>query len=479
MSNVITEEPIILPYEPLPISEIKQRIMANPGTALLSNTQREDLKHLFGIDVKAPKTREELKKFVRAQVDIWENMTGPKVSDYFAMDDVAFIRDIVYNHSSMDKKDKMYAYRQRFEPRGLEAGYEGFNRMLFNIPGGQWGVKIPFVPQAMNDAMAEYTNQHILRPLCTKILDCTGDGSITIAEMVEPIKAKEVLADRVKEMAQILQYLKKGFTFSDLGSNAFANWGIRRSMNPYMDGMLVLLDFPYIYKVNKGKSLRCTKCGGRIVMDGGFNEYRCAKCGTRHAASTLGTPLVLEDTIPSSYEYTSNERRSFNMSGLKVTVMGEEPIIINDGTVVPVTRTAQPVAKPSTNGNGAGIRVGKVVEDRNSPIKAVTLKVTTGGETYEVQTDVKDSVAKFIPPKTQSGNNGRNGGGNGNRYSSGDHGKTFKGHSGNGSSANHHGYNSKHTSGNNSVDPRLSNKSNKPPVQKRYQNIVTDPTMVI
>ena len=74
----------------------------------------------------------------------------------------------------------------------------------------------------------------------------------------------------------------------DVGTKFFMNWGIRPGYGP------VLLDYPYIYKLD-GAKLYCSKkdpitnipCNGEIDYDVGFNYLVCTKCGKRYLATDL------------------------------------------------------------------------------------------------------------------------------------------------------------------------------------------------
>ena len=65
------------------------------------------------------------------------------------------------------------------------------------------------------------------------------------------------------------------------------NFGIREGFGP------VLLDFPYVYKLD-GEKLFCNRptpdgefCGGVIDYDAGFNGLYCTKCGAMYKAKEL------------------------------------------------------------------------------------------------------------------------------------------------------------------------------------------------
>ena len=67
------------------------------------------------------------------------------------------------------------------------------------------------------------------------------------------------------------------------------NWGVRENFGP------VLLDFPYVYKLD-GSKLFCRAknplsptgcCEGEIDYDAGYNELVCKRCGVVYRAKEI------------------------------------------------------------------------------------------------------------------------------------------------------------------------------------------------
>ena len=142
-----------------------------------------------------------------------------------------------------------------------------------------------------SDNLAEFKLQELLKPFCVRIIHVTPDGMLSMQERVEPMTSEDFAFKYGNDcIGMIIEMLKQGFIMEDVGSYFFKNYGVRLKFGP------VLLDFPYIYKIDWSKT-RCKKidpltgieCGGFIDYDyqTGCNEIVCTKCGARYSARYL------------------------------------------------------------------------------------------------------------------------------------------------------------------------------------------------
>lgn len=142
-----------------------------------------------------------------------------------------------------------------------------------------------------SDNIAEFKLQELLKPFCVRIIHVTPDGMLSMQERVEPMTSEDFAFKYGNDcIGMIIEMLKQGFIMEDVGSYFFKNYGVRLKFGP------VLLDFPYIYKIDWSKT-RCKKidpltgieCGGFIDYDyeTGCNEIICTKCGARYSARYL------------------------------------------------------------------------------------------------------------------------------------------------------------------------------------------------
>ena len=141
----------------------------------------------------------------------------------------------------------------------------------------------------MQDNPLEYENQFLLKPYVTKMFYTSPCGTVGFCERVLPVKNRAEFKEIADDVFEILinKILGK-YVVEDVGTKFFMNWGIRYNHGP------VLLDYPYIYKLD-GAKLYCSKkdlitgipCNGEIDYDEGFNSLICTKCGKRYLATDL------------------------------------------------------------------------------------------------------------------------------------------------------------------------------------------------
>lgn len=377
-----------------------------------SNISRDDvrnIKMMFDLDLTDPETTDDMKHYLQLQLDAWEKMTGPSVSEYFNMEDIQFINEIVWNRTDFTKEQKLDIFRNRFCPRGLIFHSDGLNRFVFKTPGYGHCVKIPFLAKGFDDARAENINQYVIRPNVTKIFDYAAGGSVSISELVSEIVTPQMLYERRFEMTTVLLNLERHHTMADVGSNALKNWGIRMSTNPYLNDTLVLLDFPYIYKVINGK-LKCPDCGGRVVIDGGFNNYYCKKCGHYHDASIFGPLLTMEDVLYTNFKNKEEEKRKMSMperfsftiveagTGTEVLRHEDNTPTVTDGVDTSFVPTKVELPKKGNIDMKNMTRTGRVVQGH----PAMSFTITEMGGGVVTSGEVEEVPDEYIPPRTNN-----------------------------------------------------------------------------
>jgi hypothetical protein len=150
------------------------------------------------------------------------------------------------------------------------------------------------------DAPREFQNQMVLKPFVPKVFEYTPDGVLSIQERVEPITNREEFMSVAEDVYTLItEFLLGEYVFDDIGSDYFMNYGIRKGFG------VVILDFPYMFKVDYGKLICAAKdpttisgtCEGEIDYDDGFNELHCTKCGAIYTAKDLGKRVEEEKVI--------------------------------------------------------------------------------------------------------------------------------------------------------------------------------------
>lgn len=158
----------------------------------------------------------------------------------------------------------------------------GTNRIIYrNLNHRCHVIKVAFDRTALQDGPKEFINQNYLYPFCTKIFEVSPNNVITSSEYVEQISDYDEFGLYYKKVWDTLKYrfLDSGFFMDDVGFAFYKNWGVRF-------GTPVLLDFPYVFRIDKIQDLKCDNvldngevCTGTYEIDDTFDYLYCPKCG--------------------------------------------------------------------------------------------------------------------------------------------------------------------------------------------------------
>ena len=215
------------------------------------------------------------------------------LNSYLMYEDIYLLHELAVNpkYDIVSTSDKFRVYDEILAPRGFKRKYSGTNRVIYqhNLDD-TFILKIGIDSVGIDANKFEHYNQNVLKPFIPKVYDISKCGTVALMEKVEPITNQEMFLLYASDIFNVIVYLVgQGYLLEDIGTDFFMNWGVRYGFGP------VLLDFPYIYRVNKSR-LACTminmdgtKCDGHIVYDDGFNFLMCNKCGKRYAAKDIGS----------------------------------------------------------------------------------------------------------------------------------------------------------------------------------------------
>ena len=222
----------------------------------------------------------------------YDAMTNIPLCNFISKQDIFILHKLVTSakYSGMAKEDKFKYMDNILEPRGFKRYHAGTNRIVYkNEYNDSFLIKVAIDDIGLSDNKYEYLNQQLMKPFVTKVFEVTQCGTVEMVERVHPITNRYEFSNIAEEVFFILEnnFIGK-YVLEDIGTDFFMNWGVR-------DGFgAVLLDFPYLYKVD-GEKLKCTKinrngiqCNGYIDYDNGLNTLVCEKCGHRYAAKDLG-----------------------------------------------------------------------------------------------------------------------------------------------------------------------------------------------
>ena len=221
----------------------------------------------------------------------FDSLMIPPIWYYLTQEDVNKLRHIATSARLSSKIDQKYQMIDDImRNRGFKRFSAGTNRVVYRfLEDDRFLVKIAVDKVGMQDNPMEYKNQFLLKPYVTKMFYTSQCGVVGFVERVIQIKNKAEFKEIAGDVFEILVNKVLGkYVVEDVGVKYFMNWGVRIGSGP------VLLDYPYIYKLD-GKKLFCTKtdpttnipCNGEIDYDCGFNHLVCTKCGKIYLASDL------------------------------------------------------------------------------------------------------------------------------------------------------------------------------------------------
>lgn len=190
---------------------------------------------------------------------------------------------------------KIEAMKRVLEPLGFIRYINGTNRICFkHVNHPDIILKVALDEVGLSDSLSEYRVQEIFKPYVCKIFEVDPSGVVALVETVQPIRRHEQLALVADEMFDVLNrfFGASKYLMEDIGEQYFLNWGIRKGFG------LVLLDYPYLFKLDKNRAF-CTKrdletgeiCGGEIDYDDGFNHLYCKKCGKEYKVKDIAIKL--------------------------------------------------------------------------------------------------------------------------------------------------------------------------------------------
>lgn len=228
-----------------------------------------------------------------------------RINDIISPYDVEIMRKTAKSAKLSSKpQEKYHIINDIMTARGFKKVASGTNRVVYKFMEDQRIViKVAYDSIGMSDSPREWVNQFVLKPYVAKIYEVSPCGTVAMCERVRTITNREEFTSVAEYIFDIICHFvySMGYVLDDFGSNYFMNWGVT-SRGP------VLLDYPYLYKVD-GKKLFCNKfdpttysgvCGGEIDYDAGFNSLVCKKCGKKYLATELKLTSVTNNIMSES-----------------------------------------------------------------------------------------------------------------------------------------------------------------------------------
>ena len=220
--------------------------------------------------------------------EYYDSLQAPPLSALLMPQDLDAIHRVITSAKlSGNGEKRIFAIRDIMARRGFTQLAGGTNRSVFTHPNyPNIAVKVAIDNVGIHDNPAEYNNQFILKPYCTKCFEVSADGAVGVFEKVGRIRNSVEFYQMWDDIYSLCEYFvtEKELLLEDFGIKFFMNWGIRYGFGP------VLLDFPYVYDIDWDK-LHCdrpnddgTICNGNIDYDDRFDFLVCEKCGKRYRA---------------------------------------------------------------------------------------------------------------------------------------------------------------------------------------------------
>lgn len=224
----------------------------------------------------------------------FDNMYHAPLLNYLRREDFYVLYQFATNpkFSVSDQFVRNDVYDSILNPLGFVRSFSGTNRVVYSyLSDDTFLLKIGMDKVGINDNRSEFELQQKLKPFVPKIFDISPDGVVEMIEKVHPIMNRETFMKYAPMTFMITDYwVNHGLVMEDIGTDYFMNWGVRDGFGP------VLLDFPYVYRLNRDR-LHCNtfkngaRCPGRIIYDEGFNHLYCPVCKKVYRAKDVGSDI--------------------------------------------------------------------------------------------------------------------------------------------------------------------------------------------
>ena len=316
----------------------------------------------------------------------WNQLVKPSMLFYIPQRGIDEIYNITTEPRLMNNgKKKFELMNQALQQYGFFPLASGTNRRTFYCEYDPTIIlKIGSDKIGRSDNISEYWMQQLLKPYCYKMYEVHPSGVIALGERVETMNEKDFKSKWAGEIFDLIMNLMySGYMLEDVGGNYFKNWGVRVGFGP------VLVDFPYVYKIDWSK-LRCIakdtngiQCGGGLDYDyqKGMSEIVCTKCGKRYAANYLAK--LGNDSVLKIY----GKGKVFNMTnnnGLQFTIKRGSKVIHSSYNEV--------TSRKEINDNAPIITIRKQTFDNNGNSEVEEIRPVFRASTSKPDYGVKDGI---------------------------------------------------------------------------------------
>ena len=182
--------------------------------------------------------------------------------------------------SNKEKQEELFKCLRKYNINDIVPLGPGTNRYAFKLNG--FVIKFATDRDGKIDNFKEFKMAKILFPYVTKIYEVSENGTIVVAEYIQPFDSYFEMRAYADQIRAILKELSSMYLIGDVGitEKNYVNWGIRIGTD-----FPVCLDFAYVYSV-KSKLFICPYCqsNSMIVPNNDFTALICSnpKCGRKY-----------------------------------------------------------------------------------------------------------------------------------------------------------------------------------------------------
>lgn len=194
-------------------------------------------------------------------------------------------RDII----NREKQEELIKLLREFNIEGVVQLGAGTNRYAFRLDG--FVIKVATDRDGKIDNLKEFKMAKRLFPYVTKTYEVSQNGTILVAEYIQPFTSYAEMLKHADRIREILAKLSTVYLIGDVGISSinYSNWGLRIGTDEP-----VCLDFAYVYNVSSDIFI-CRYCnnGTMLVPNKDFTELLCPNkaCGHKYTFADIRARL--------------------------------------------------------------------------------------------------------------------------------------------------------------------------------------------
>ena len=185
-------------------------------------------------------------------------------------------RDIL----NKEKQEELFHILRKYDIDDIVPLGPGTNRYAFKLDG--FVIKFATDNDGKIDNFKEFKMAKRLFPYVTKVYEVSQNGTMMVAEYVQPFESYSEMLQYASEIRKILTDMGSVYLIGDVGitDKNYSNWGLRIGTSTP-----VCLDFAYVYEVSSDLFV-CKYCqtNAMLVPNKDFTELHCSNpsCGKKY-----------------------------------------------------------------------------------------------------------------------------------------------------------------------------------------------------